>query len=135
VFPIVALHGNQQLEGQCFLLLRYMVTKSWKVSVSVLAGCVKGKQYTERVLVRRPSELVSGISASVSLRQFPESKRFSARSEKPVFRRVSVVSGVRSLSLYLVVSYCVSYLIIVICVVIIALANKSGIQSEPSSCY
>jgi Na+/melibiose symporter-like transporter len=42
-----------------------------------------------------------------------------------VFRRVSVVSGVRSLSLYLVVSCCVSQLVIVICVVIIALVNKS----------
>jgi hypothetical protein len=47
-----------------------------------------------------------------------------------VFRRVSVISGVRSLSLYLVVSWCVSWLVIVICVVIIALVNKSGIQSE-----
>jgi ABC-type transport system involved in multi-copper enzyme maturation permease subunit len=41
-----------------------------------------------------------------------------------VFRRVSVVSGVRSLSLYLVVSCCVSQLVIVICVVIIALVNN-----------
>jgi hypothetical protein len=35
-----------------------------------------------------------------------------------VFRRVSVVSGVRSLSLYLVVSSCVSQLVIVMCVVV-----------------
>jgi hypothetical protein len=57
------------------------------------------------------------------------------RRRKPVFRRVSVVSGVRSLSLYLVVNCCVRQLVIVIFVVIIALANKSDIQSEPSSCY
>jgi hypothetical protein len=37
--------------------------------------------------------------------------------------------------MYLVVSCCVSQLVIVICVVIITLVNKSGIQSEPSSSY
>jgi hypothetical protein len=57
------------------------------------------------------------------------------RRWKPVFRKVSVVGGVRSLSLHLVVSCCVSWLVIIICVVIISIANKSGIQSEPSSSY
>jgi hypothetical protein len=40
------------------------------------------------------------------------------RRRKPVFRRVAVISGVRSLSVYLVVSWCVSQLAIVMCVVI-----------------
>jgi hypothetical protein len=52
-----------------------------------------------------------------------------------VFRRVSVVSGVRSLGPYLVVSWCVSQLVIVVYVVVIAIANKSGIQSESTSSH
>jgi hypothetical protein len=65
--------------------------------------------------------LVFGVSLSLSLRQcVSESSSVSLRNQKstvlavnyrkrkPVFRRVSVVSGVRSLSLYLVVSCCVS---------------------------
>jgi hypothetical protein len=47
-----------------------------------------------------------------------------------VFRRVTVVSGVGSLSLYLVVSFCVSQSVTVTCVVTIALMNKFGNQSE-----
>jgi hypothetical protein len=77
------------------------------------------------------------VSESLSVRLRNQKSTVLAanyRRRKPVFRRVSVVSGVRSLSLHLVVS-CVSQLVIVICVVIIALVNKSGIQSEPSSCY
>jgi hypothetical protein len=70
-------------------------------------------------------------SSSVSLRnQKSAVLAVNYRRRKPAFRRVSVVSGVRSLSLYLVVSCCVSQLVIVICVAaIIALVNKSGIQS------
>jgi hypothetical protein len=51
------------------------------------------------------------------------------RRVKPVFRRVTVISGVRSLSLYLVVEL-LCQLVIVICVVIISIVNKSGNQSE-----
>jgi hypothetical protein len=42
------------------VLLHYMVTNSRKVSVLIVAGTVveKGRQYTELVLVRRPSKLV-----------------------------------------------------------------------------
>jgi hypothetical protein len=48
-------------------------------------------------------------SSSVSVRnQKSTVLAVNYRRQKPVFRRVSVVSGVRSLSLYLVVSCCVS---------------------------
>jgi hypothetical protein len=48
-------------------------------------------------------------SSSVSLRNQKSTVLVvNYRRRKPVFRRVSVVSGVRSLSLYLVVSCCVS---------------------------
>jgi hypothetical protein len=59
-------------------------------------------------------ELVYASQSPESMREWvfvsesPESEEYSARSEKSVFRRVSVVSGVRSLSLYLVVICCVS---------------------------
>jgi hypothetical protein len=41
---IVALHGNKQLEDECFHCCRH--------------GVEKGRQYTELVLVHRPSDLV-----------------------------------------------------------------------------
>jgi hypothetical protein len=70
-------------------------------------------------------------SSSVSLRnQKSAVLAVNYRRWKAVFRRVSVVSGVRSLTPYLVVSCCVSQLVIVICAVIISVVNKSGIQSE-----
>jgi hypothetical protein len=59
----------------------------------------------------------------------------SPRSEKPVFRTVAVVGYVRSPIVYLVVGWCVSQSVTVTCVVVIAIANKSGIQSEPLSSY
>jgi hypothetical protein len=80
-------------------------------------------------------------SSTVSLRN-QKSAVFTVnyRRRKPGFRRVSVASGVRSLSLYLVVKsvfscelLCLS--VIVICVVITSIANKYGIQSEPSLSY
>jgi hypothetical protein len=46
-----------------------MVTNSRKASVSIVAGTVLlggGRQYTELVLVRRPSELVFGTRVSQS---------------------------------------------------------------------
>jgi hypothetical protein len=70
-------------------------------------------------------------SSSVCLRNQKSTElAVNYRMRKPVFRRVSAVSGVRSLSLYLVVICCISQLVIVICVVIIAIVIKSDIQSE-----
>jgi hypothetical protein len=69
VFPIVVLHGSQQQEGQCFLLLRYMVTDSRRASVSIVAGSVKEEKTIQRVSPRPSAfgvslrQSVSGISA------------------------------------------------------------------------
>jgi hypothetical protein len=89
------------------VLLRYMVTNSRNASVSIFASSVKeGKT----------------IHAS-------QSTSVSPRSETSVQcisdRRIREATSA-SVKMFLV---------IVICVVIISIANKSGIQSEPSSCY
>jgi hypothetical protein len=62
----------------------------------LLAVLKKGKQYTELVFVRRPSKLVYVILRN----QKSTVLAVNYRRRKPVFRRVTVISGVRSLSLY-----------------------------------
>jgi hypothetical protein len=103
-----------------------MVTNSSKARFSIRPSQCYIKKATEsRVLVYsgRSSEPVSpwdrselaslrqcvSESSSVSLRnQKSTVLAVNYRRQKPVFRRVSVVSGVRSLSLYLIVSCCIS---------------------------
>jgi hypothetical protein len=81
---------------------------------------------SESTPVSLPNQCVSESSSVSEIRKSTVLK-VNYRRRRPVFRRVAVISGVRSLSLYLVVSCCLSYCIRV---VIIALVNKSGIQSE-----
>jgi hypothetical protein len=86
------------------VFLHCMVTNSWKASVSIVAGSVKEGKTIPEVLVSasRPMKLVF-----VSLRkQKSPVLAVNYRRRKPVFRRVSVVSGLRSLSLYLVELLC-----------------------------
>jgi hypothetical protein len=80
---LLALLGNRIISMDTLItpvFLRCMVTNCWKAS--------KGRQYTP-----------------VSLRN-QKSYVLAVRSQG--FRRVSVISGVRSLGLYLVVNCCVS---------------------------
>jgi hypothetical protein len=86
-------------------------------SVSIgAARYYKGKVIDNKKLVtrRQRKELVSlrqcvSESSSVSVRnQNSTVLNVNYRRQKPVFRRVAVISGVRSLSLYLVVSCCIS---------------------------
>jgi hypothetical protein len=58
------------LEGQCFLLLRCMVTNSWKASVSIVAASVKeGKTIhtSQSVSLRKQKQSVP-VSESVQCR-------------------------------------------------------------------
>jgi hypothetical protein len=120
------------------VLLRYMVTNTRRASVSIVAGSVKERKTIHRVSPRpsvsevspRPStfevsrrQLVSG-----SRRDQSSKRSFAMRSQR--LARVAVVSRVRSFSMYLVVNCC-QLSVIVICLVIISIANKSGNQSEP----
>jgi hypothetical protein len=82
-----------------------IATNSRKASVFYRAVRVlySGQQQRSPVSLSLESE-----SSSVSLRkQKGPVLAVNYRRQKPVFRRVAVVSGVRSLSLYLVVSWCV----------------------------
>jgi hypothetical protein len=92
------------------VLLPYMVTNIRKASVSIVAGSVKGGKTIHRVSLRQSASEVSlwdqcvSESSSVSLQnQRSAVLTVNYRRRKPVLRRVSVVSGVRPLSLYLVV--------------------------------
>jgi hypothetical protein len=86
-------------------MLVTIATKSREARFSIGPSKCYIKKATEKsvlVYVSQPSE-------SASLRK-QKSKVLAVnyRRWKPVFRRVAVVSGVRSFSLYLVVSCCVS---------------------------
>jgi hypothetical protein len=98
-------------------LLVAVVTNGNKASVSIgTARCCKRKAIhnSESVSLWDRSELVSlhqcvSELSSVSLwNQKSTVLKVNYRRWKSVFRRVAVISGVRSLSLYLVVSCCVS---------------------------
>jgi hypothetical protein len=89
------------------VLLRCMVTNSRRASVSIVAGSVK-EWKTIDIISPRPSaydvsrhQLVSG-----SRRDQSSKRSFAVRSQR--LARVAVVSRVRSFSVYLVVSCCVS---------------------------
>jgi hypothetical protein len=100
------------------VLLRCRVTNSKKASVCIVAGTVLKREdntQSESVGRRSQSTPVSlrnqcvSQSSSVSLRKQKSTVlAVNYRRRKPLFRRFSVVSGMRSLSLYLVVNCCVS---------------------------
>jgi hypothetical protein len=102
----------------CCVYVGSIATNSGKASVSIgTARCSKGKAIHNSELVslskRKKSVFISlrqcvSESSSVSVRnQKSTVHKVNYRRRKPVFRRVAVVSQVRSFSVYLVVCYCV----------------------------
>jgi hypothetical protein len=115
-----------------------IATNSRKASVGRIATNIRKAS----VFYRAVRVLCSGQQQRAPVSLWNQSEWVSLRKQKSsvlavrsqCFRRVPVASRVRSFSMYLVVS-CVSQLVIAICVVIISIANKFDIQSEPSSSY